>query len=413
MNILILSAFYPPYHAGGYELRCKEVVDGLIQRGHTIEILSNRINNHGEVYQEPGLLIFRYLHIDNYSEKYFIRLFNEYQDLRFIHKQINKYKPEVIYLWHTYTLTKSIYPYLAGTQIPIVFDDGGYGLSNAWENHETWYKFIELPSKAWYKNWIKHILSILLSKLSRGLFKVRWIWPIELTGFFNSYFSQQETNNRGVLLKNTRVIHSGISLEKFKFHFHQTLSQPVRIVVPGRIENDKGTKDAILLVRYLLKNNIDVRLMIIGLVSSEDYKIEIDDMIETNGLKGYISYFPQIEHEKMVEIYHQNEICYFPSYHKTGLSRVPLEAMACGCLVISYGNEGSNEVISNQETGYITSEGDYVSIIRIIKDLLVNPKIYQKIIIQAQNKIAEKHTMGAYIDKIERYLFESIRSSQD
>jgi len=36
----VLSNFYPPRHIGGYELRCRSVVDGLRRRCHDVHVLT-------------------------------------------------------------------------------------------------------------------------------------------------------------------------------------------------------------------------------------------------------------------------------------------------------------------------------------------------------------------------------------
>ena len=40
MRILVLSNLYPPDYIGGYELCCRQVVDGLLARGHDVRVLA-------------------------------------------------------------------------------------------------------------------------------------------------------------------------------------------------------------------------------------------------------------------------------------------------------------------------------------------------------------------------------------
>ena len=41
MRILIVSNLYPPHHIGGYELGCRDVVEGLKARGHEVKVLTS------------------------------------------------------------------------------------------------------------------------------------------------------------------------------------------------------------------------------------------------------------------------------------------------------------------------------------------------------------------------------------
>ncbi|MFQ5772284.1 MAG: hypothetical protein ACE5HX_17245, partial [bacterium] len=56
MRILVISNLYPPYFVGGYELGCRDVVDGLKARGHHVKVLTstygvNKPEHDSEVYR--------------------------------------------------------------------------------------------------------------------------------------------------------------------------------------------------------------------------------------------------------------------------------------------------------------------------------------------------------------------------
>jgi len=110
---------------------------------------------------------------------------------------------------------------------------------------------------------------------------------------------------------------------------------------------------------------------------------------------------------EMSRLYREHDFCFFPSYFKTGFSRVPLEAMASGCLVLTYGNEGSNESIQDQVTGYLLSEGDILSAADRIEVLVADNTIFKKVITTARRVIEEKYTMEDYLQNIETVLIGS------
>ena len=41
MRILFITNLYPPYHIGGYEIACKDIAEGLRERGHTVKVLTS------------------------------------------------------------------------------------------------------------------------------------------------------------------------------------------------------------------------------------------------------------------------------------------------------------------------------------------------------------------------------------
>ena len=117
-----------------------------------------------------------------------------------------------------------------------------------------------------------------------------------------------------------------------------------------------------------------------------------------------------VTQDKLVGLYHQADICFFPSYQEPGFSRTPLEAMACGCIVISYGNEGSDEIIRNKQTGFLVPPGDYLGIVAIIKELVSNHKMVNSIAWEARKEIEEFFSMNRYIDRIEETVLNSAGS---
>src|SRR5690606_29864011 len=130
-----------------------------------------------------------------------------------------------------------------------------------------------------------------------------------------------------------------IDTSVFTFHQRNGINEPLNIICPGRIEPRKGQIDAVRLVAMLNRQGISANLIIVGKVVSPDYMQEILGEIKYSNLEDQIQLSPMTSQEELAKLYHQTDICFFPSYQELGLSRVPLEAMACGCVLLSYGNE--------------------------------------------------------------------------
>ena len=62
MKILAISAFHPPDHFGGYELRVKSILDGLAERGHEILLLTNLPEKQGLKLETGQYPVLRSLH---------------------------------------------------------------------------------------------------------------------------------------------------------------------------------------------------------------------------------------------------------------------------------------------------------------------------------------------------------------
>lgn len=409
IRILAITARYPPNHFGGYEIRSKNIIDELYSRGHRILVITSK----KETFQKPSLRVseyklFRNLHIRKNSRHFIIEVICDLLDVMFLDRQIKTFQPNVIYLGHVNCLSKALLPYLAECKIPIVYDEGGIGLIHSWEKRGKWFYFIEeYINRYSLVNRIKPLVVNIISKVSGNKIKTQWAWPANMQIYFNSELNLKNALAKGVPVNGAKVIHSGIDVKKFNFISKTNIKSPLSIIVPGRIEPLKGQKDAVKLLLSLRENNIDGNIVFAGENFSSSYYSEIEKEINEFHMEGKVIILPMVEQDKLIDLYHGADICFFPSYHKTGYSRVPLEAMACGCIVLSYGNEASNEFIRNRQTGYIVPSGDYGRIAKIIRTMISNPKMVEEMVHNARKGIEDNHGMQKYIDKIEAVVIDA------
>jgi glycosyltransferase involved in cell wall biosynthesis len=218
------------------------VVDRLIRRGHEVEVLTSvcddrKCNLHSEEEK-----IYRKLHNIHDVETRYKKAVAIISDLREMNKRIKKFKPDIVYLWHMTSFTKSIIPFLAGIRAQLVWDEGGRGLSYFWNNHGAWHNFLDKRDDSIIRRVIKGILKFGFVMVSGNLLKAKWRWPENMVGYFNSEMGLQYAQNAGVPTKGFSVIHSGIDLDSFPCkEFKHEISQ-VDILIPGRIEPIKAQR---------------------------------------------------------------------------------------------------------------------------------------------------------------------------
>lgn len=411
MKLLVISPFYPPLHLGGYEIRCKEVIDGLTRRGHEALILTTRskggeCNDDKEVYS-----IERKLRQRVGSRNLLCQIFTDILDMKFIDHRINQFSPDIIYLWGIQTLSNALFPFLSRQNIQIVYDEGSSGLIHMAKIYARGIYFYNNENDPIVKKNFKKFINQLVNILSSNRITPQWIWPHDMQVYFNCTSSMKYAWQNGVPIGNASVIYSGIDIEKFPYQFREQINPPVRIIVPARIKPIKGTRDAIGLVRELKKRNIDVKLQLVGKVQSDEYLDEINQEIIQNDLATQVEILPMVSQSELSVLYRRSDICFCPSYLKPGFSRVPLEAMASGCVVITYGNEGAKEVIRDQETGLIISEGDFSFAANLIEELIKMPSLVQNISGNAYQQVEQGFTLDRYIGSIETYLLQCIQRS--
>lgn len=409
IKILAISAKYPPFHSGGYELRVKNIIDGLAALNHQILVLTNHPENSPQTDSSKSRYqIIRKLHNRRNARFFPKEVLFDLMDTFLLEKQIKEFQPNVVYLGHTYILSKALLPYLVTLNIPILYDEGGAGLVEAWTEHGRWFHFTgDYRSRIAPLNWVKPMAIALVCKLSGGRIRPDWSWPTNMKIVFNSQLNRNNAIAKGVPINDAVVIHSGVDLEKFTFRPREKMGNPLRIIVPGRIERRKGQLDVVELIAVLRESGVESKLVMAGKTGDTAYYSEVVDRIERYGLNDRVVIKPMLSTKELVSEYHQADICFFPSYQDVGFSRVPMEAMACGCIVISYGNEGSDEIIQDQINGFIVDEGNIDQVADIVTDLSKNPGKVHRITSCARALIEREHDMESYIDKIEKILVEA------
>lgn len=404
MKILAITDSYPPHHTGGYELRSRDVLEGLRLRGHKVKIITTRCPTKPCSLHKKENDIIRILVKRSETPSIAVRIIRDIIEINHIHQVVNHFLPDVIYLSHLGDLLKPVFFYFSKCHLPVVFDDGGLGMFyiNKLFNQGLYFRHHKHDQTV--KNHLKSFLQRIIHIASRGLIPIGLTWPDDLRIYFNSQKSRDYALHNGAPVENARVIYSGVDTSVFFMKPEIFLHAPLRIIIPGRIEPKKGIIDSVSLLSLLLQSNIQASLTIIGPVASRTYLNEINQKISQQNLERFVKFLPMVDHLRLSEFYRGSDICFFPSYQLTGLSRIPFEAMASGCLVITYGNEGSSEVILSGETGYIIPEGDIQSVASILGNIISTPVLYQKIVLNANKLLTQKYSLAAYLDQVENII---------
>lgn len=404
MKILAISAFHPPCHSGGYELRIKEIMDGLAQRGHNVRMLTNLANGlrKAETSTYP---VIRRLHNHMRARFFPHELLNDLQDTHLLQREIEHFQPDVIYLGHTYILSKALLPFLARQQTPIYYDEGGSGLIEAWMEHGRWFRFSgDWRSSFAPLNWMKPLVVKLVCALGEGRIFPKWTWPEKMRIVFNSQLNQNNAAAAGVPVENSMVLHSGVDTDLFSFQPREGFGDPLRIICPGRLERRKGQLDAVELLHALLETGIDAHLTLAGAGWTEDYATEVEERVRQLDLSGKVTLKPMLTSDALSQEFSLADICFFPSVQQIGFSRTPLEAMACGCIVLTYGNEGSDEILAYGLSELLFTQGDFTGMVRFIHDLVDHPSWVKEYSLNSTYIVDRWFRLDHYIDAVNNEL---------
>lgn len=406
LRILVITAFYPPHHGGGFGLRCRDVVNGLHAKGHVVHVLTNRclMAKCSEHTNEEDTL--RELDLRPAGENAIQQIFFDRRELRKVQQVIDRVQPELIYLWHLQNLSSAILPLLTHQQVPLVFDDGGSELITLSRLQQRGLYFYPNENDSALKRWLKQLIKWFARAISGGMIHPDWQWPQKMRVYFNSHSALENARAHCVPVEGAAVIPSGLDISRFPFKETPQLHAPVRILLPARIKEQKGCLDGILLVDELRRRGLPAHLLIIGEVQSAEYLALLQRKINKLNLSNQVEIRPMVDQAEMSRLYREYDFCFFPSRFKTGFSRVPLESMASGCLVLTYGNEGSREIVQHKDTGVVVDEGDIASTAEWISTLVQHCEDYTHIINAARDYILNHFQLEGYVDRINLMISE-------
>jgi glycogen(starch) synthase len=404
VRVLAISARYPPDHLGGYDLRCSEILQALKSRGHEVLVLTGRSNGALAIVESD---IQRCLHREA-SGSMLQRIIWDWLDLRQVDSAVRGFAPEVVYLFHAIELTRAFFPYLARSRVSTVYDEGGIGLLTAWDNHGRWFSFADRPDRVYPKKVLRRVITRGVSLFSGGLISPRWSWPEHMTTYFNCEFNKKRHEGAGVPVGNARVIHSGVDLKLFPFKAGRRTQDGARLVVPGRVVDNKGLMDALKAVHLLANAQPKTRLELefVGPVQDEGYHRALEKETERLGLKQNIAFSHMLPYEKMYTAYHGADFCLMLSPWES-FSRILLEAMACGSVLITTAAGGGREIVRHGENAILVPEAAPERIADEVMRLLDSDADYMRIQQSARRFVEENHDFESYVDKVEAVLVEA------
>ncbi len=106
--------------------------------------------------------------------------------------------------------------------------------------------------------------------------------------------------------------------------------------------------------------------------------------------------------EKIREIYSRSLVWFLGSYSE-GFGLPVLEAMACGCAVVSTSCGGPQDIIKDGENGFLVKVGDVKQIVNRVKELLDDGELRQRFVRNSKETL-KKFSWESSIDQLERAL---------
>jgi glycosyltransferase involved in cell wall biosynthesis len=410
MRILIINDLFPPDVVGGYELRCQEAVEWLIQKDHDVIVLTTERDVKVESYDYHVYRILKkYPYGATPQEWGFLKRFCfAARDNYLVRRVVRKNKPNLIYLWHCAGISRALIPELFDLTIPTVVDVSDRWLYKVWSEWGPVYGFLTRTSSSLIKKYLKWYLLKILPIISFGL--VRSSYSVTLNtvkGYFTSQWNKEFHVKHIAECHHFHVFHTGVNLKKFPYKQKTPINGTISLLYVGQISQEKGF---LLLLDHLERldhqRDLSITLTVVGDFRNEETKeIVLRRMRELNE-RCKVRLIGRVPHQDLYEYYHNSHFTVFPSIWDEPFSRVPLESMACGTPCISTDNPGSNELFNTDAPLLRLDRKDPTSLWKTIREYQNLPESYIQLSASGKEFIKKYYTFDRFMENVENLMFE-------
>jgi colanic acid/amylovoran biosynthesis glycosyltransferase len=172
---------------------------------------------------------------------------------------------------------------------------------------------------------------------------------------------------------------------------------PMAIISVGRFHWQKGYAYALRAVHQLKQNNIDFRYTV---VAGEEIPEEILFLVHQLDLAEHVTFIDKVPHHRIPQEMKRYSILLLPSLVE-GIANVVLEAMAVGLPVISTRCGGMEEVVFDQETGWLVPIANPTAIADAIVDFSkTSDEKLKTIRVNAFNRVRQDYQKEIQVQKM-------------
>lgn len=416
MRVLFLTNFYQTYGSGGEEQSCQQVVEGLKQRGHTPLVLTSMYATNNVPVEEDGIHRSLYLEMDLvplwHSVTFFTkRKARERHNLQVLERVLQQFDPDVIFIWGMWNLPYSLASF-AEARYP---NKVVYRFATYWptlpSQHEVYWR---TPGRNWFSRFPKRILGqFALAVLAKEVQQ----YPLT---FKHAICVSAATRNvlveAGVPVAHARIIHTGLDIKHYlngdQQHLPHHKDQNLNLLYAGRIYPEKGIDTVIEAIIKLVydQGKQDIRLSLAG-SGSVEYENYLRQLVTQAGLTDYVSFLGWVPPEEVPGLLRKFDVLLLPSIWPEPFSRVVLEGMISGLVVVATRIGGTPEVIVDGQNGLLFMPNDSRDLAKKIAHLVDDPEWGNEIGYAGRQTILERFTMTKMMDEIEGYLQDVAHAS--
>ena len=404
LRICVVTNYYPPFFIGGYELGCRDIVEGLKARGHQVKVLTSTYQV--DQPQTDGA-VYRWLRLGQWWTPYYLRdlaarLKQETGNQKAFRQLCREFKPDLIYVWNPVGISLSIVSIAQQLGLPVC-----YFVSDHWL--EDW----EIDPG--YRVWEKQRAGIRRAFLWKGILRVlkslKMAYepapPILRNVQFASEFLKRNALAKNRAVADAKVIHWGVDIQRFRIT--EKANQSKRLLFVGQVIPLKGVHTAIEALSLVVQNgHPSATLTIVGDSAMTDFKEQLRQMVSSSGLEKNVRFTGQVRREDITKFYEEHDVLIFPSVWDEPFSITVLEAMASGLAVVGTTTGGSSEILQDGVNALTFEKENAEACAACISRLLSDQQLFEAVRRKGRFTVEQKYRLEQMVDTIERSLKEVV-----
>jgi glycosyltransferase involved in cell wall biosynthesis len=389
------------------ELRCKETVDFLLERGHEIVVLTSKYGKPEKIKEEKNIYRQLYLESDIYyyqTLRFFLhKRRNDRQNVFFLNKLLEEFIPDVVFVWGMWNLSRQLPFFLENfCSIPVA-----YSIADTWpitpNIHDLYWvrptqRKISRPAKRILKFFANRLL-----KVERNSTNLKFKSSICVSNFLKNCLSQSNE-----AFKNSVVIYPGVNTSRFKQEREKKVeNNKISLIYAGSLVPHKGVHTAVEAVDYIVNSNtgVDINLTIVG-SGHPQYENFLHEEVKQRGLSKAVTFMQRIPREQIPILLETHDILLLTSQYEEPFSRTVLEGMATGLVVIGTPTGGTKEILVENENGLTFPPGDSVRLAKQVIRVVNDTDLYFKISTNASKIITKEFDTNRMGKEFENYLLK-------
>lgn len=252
---------------------------------------------------------------------------------------------------------------------------------------------------------------------ANDLFERGWLLPekVSRSRFFGtiSEFNQRFLVEKGADEKRIEIIRCGVDASQFSPRQVQTMSEPIKLGLVGRLVEKKGVDVAIKAVSGLREQGRNVILYIAG---SGPLTAELKELAFDLGLdEQAVIFLGAIPHKEVAEFVTSLDVFVLPCKQDSqgdmdGIPVVLMEAMLSGVPVVSCHVSGIPELVIDGKTGRCVEADNPQALMVAIDSILSDPQMTQSLCHAAELLVRQQFSLPENAAKLNQLFRQSVTS---